>query len=305
MIEDHALCVVPVPQLLPEILRTGQGHFIPSQHRDDSLLLVGGVDYDSSPVSAKALTVSAPSRGGNLGFTPLPGTVVETAAIREQFQSRFPQGRATLLDQATATEAAFRRDAPRHRWLHVATHGFFAPAGITSAIAAQKQADPSGRERASKQVSMFHVGFLNGLALTGANIGASGEGDDGILTAAELATLDLRGVDVVVLSGCETGLGERQNGEGSFGLQRALQVAGARTTLGSLWTVSDEKTNLLMQRFYANLWDKQLSRLEALREAQLWMLKTSGKAVDPQQSAPAKRCSPHYWAAFTLSGDWR
>ena len=113
--------------------------------------------------------------------------------------------------------------------------------------------------------------------------------------------MDLSNVDVAVLSGCETGLGEVEQGEGSFGMQRALQIAGVGATVGSLWTVSDEKTNLLMQRFYTNLWDKKLPKLEALREAQLWLLRTGGDENDPTP----KRLSPHYWAAFTLSGDWR
>jgi CHAT domain-containing protein len=163
--------------------------------------------------------------------------------------------------------------------------------------------NPEFKERSN--VSVFHVGYLNGLALAGANVGTVGEGDDGILTAAELATMDLRSVDVAVLSGCETGLGEAHAGEGSFGMQRALQMAGVGTTVGSLWTVSDEKTNLLMQRFYRNLWSGNLTKLQALREAQLWMLNTGGREDSPQSASAAKRLSPHYWAGFMLSGDWR
>jgi CHAT domain-containing protein len=80
-----------------------------------------------------------------------------------------------------------------------------------------------------------------------------------------------------------------------MGLQRAFQVAGARTTIASLWNVPDKKTGQLMQRFYANLWERKMSKLEALREAQIWVMRGNG----------TERLAPYHWAAFQLSGDWR
>jgi len=127
-----------------------------------------------------------------------------------------------MLANGIATEDAFWREAPRHRWLHVATHGFFAPANVQAALSVQSRMDPEARQR--EGVSVFHVDYLSGLALAEANVGAAGDGDDGILTAAELGVMDLRHVDTVVLSGCETGLGEAHGGEGAFGMQRALQM---------------------------------------------------------------------------------
>ena len=321
LIEDFAIGMVPVPQLLAETDKPEQrtvsfgpglpvlaiGDLPPDERRrkqpatdrGESLLLIGNVDYDAAANLAAGADVPSKPQGGRFNFAPLKGTAAEVQALEDRFKQQFSDGKLTLLDKTTATEEAFWREAPRHRWLHIATHGFFAPPIIKSALAAQAQDDPTARP--GKGVSIFHVGFLNGLAFTGANVGATGGGDDGILTATELSVMDLSNVEVAVLSGCETGLGEIRDGEGSFGMQRALQVAGVGTTIGSLWTVSDAKTNLLMQRFYANLWDKKLSKLESLREAQLWLLRTGGdeKAVAP------KRLSPHYWAAFTLSGDWR
>ena len=114
---------------------------------------------------------------------------------------------------------------------------------------------------------------MSGLALAGANNTPDADHDDGILTAAEVESLDLRGVDLALLSACETGLGNVAGGEGLLGLQRAFQVAGARSVVASLWQVSDDATRALMERFYDNLWQKEMSRLESLREAQLWMLK--------------------------------
>ena len=125
-----------------------------------------------------------------------------------------------------------------------------------------------------------------------------------------MAALDLGGVDLAVLSACETGLGPVAGGEGVLGLQRAFQVSGARTVMASLWKVSDEATRLLMERFYENLWDKRLGKLEALRQAQLAVLREGpqrGMAIVTKGDQPAKprRAPPYYWAAFVLSGDWR
>src|SRR5439155_3692898 len=98
--------------------------------------------------------------------------------------------------------------------------------------------------------------------------GANRAPDRGILTAEEVAGLDLRGTELVVLSACDTGLGKEAGGEGVLGLQRAFQGAGARALAASLWKVDDAATSVLMEEFYANLWRKKLPRLEALRQAQ-------------------------------------
>jgi len=298
LIEDFAVATIPTAQLLPELLRSPAPERTLMQR--PSLLLVGDVDYNAPPGAAEARpagasAASAVPAGAAMHFQHLAGTAAEVQALQRQFREQFPTGQVAMHVQGKATEDVFRREAPRHHWLHIATHGFFAPPAIKTAIATQSRMDPNAPQR--EDVSVFHVDYLHGLALAGANRGPAADGADGVLTAAELAVMDLRGVDTVVLSGCETGLGELHAGEGAFGMQRALQTAGVRTTIGSLWTVSDEKTNLLMQRFYSNLWEKKLPRLHALREAQLWMLHSGG--------ADKQRLSPHYWAAFTLSGDWR
>ena len=112
---------------------------------------------------------------------------------------------------------------------------------------------------------------------------------------------------------------EVAGGEGVLGLQRAFQVAGVRTTVTSLWNVPDEATRLLMQRFYENIWDRKLPKLQALREAQLWLMR-EGRAMltgpDGKRGVripgegegdgmASKTLPPYYWAAFVLSGDWR
>jgi hypothetical protein len=163
-------------------------------------------------------------------------------------------------------------------------------------------------------------GLLSGIALAGANVPPKPDQDDGILTALEVSSLDLQGVDLAVLSACETGLGQAAGGEGTLGLQRAFQVAGAKTTISSLWSVDDNATQTLMVEFYKRLWDKDhpLGKLEALRQAQLELLhrydprtaklgeKTRGLDLDTSPTETGTgRLSPKYWAAFELSGDWR
>src|SRR5262249_39063858 len=149
----------------------------------------------------------------------------------------------------------------------------------------------------------WNPGLLSGLALAGANQRPTPPGkDDGILTALEVAELDLADVALATLSACETGLGDVAGGEGLLSLQRAFQVAGARAVVASLWGVDDPSTQTLMERFYQNLWSRKMTAASALREAQIFEEITRGlKDLDPPP-AP-KRRSPYYWAAFVLSGD--
>ena len=116
------------------------------------------------------------------------------------------------------------------------------------------------------------------------------DAEDGVLTAEDVAALDLAATELVVLSACETGLGEVLRGEGVFGLRRAFVLAGAATLVMSLWKVSDDETAELMTDFYRHL-SRGSSRGDALREAQLSM-----------KARPALS-HPRYWAAFICQGD--
>ena len=127
----------------------------------------------------------------------------------------------------------------------------------------QSPIDPFG----GRGVVGFHPGLLSGLALAGANRPLEPGQDDGILTATEVAELDLSGVALVALSACETGLGQSAGGEGLLGLQRAFQEAGVGSVVASLWSVDDAATRALMERFYENLWQRRMGKLAALRSA--------------------------------------
>jgi CHAT domain-containing protein len=135
--------------------------------------------------------------------------------------------------------------------------------------------------------------LLAGIALAGANDREKG---DGILTALEITALDLRKTDLVVLSACDTGLGTLARGQELLGLRWAFAYAGAKNLVTSLWTVPDAETATLMGHFYTALWEKGLPVAEALRAAQLTMLKEARSKGDP---------APHAWGAFVASGSGR
>jgi CHAT domain-containing protein len=140
-------------------------------------------------------------------------------------------------------------------------------------------------------------GFLSGLVCAGANRRAELRMENGLLTAEEVAWLDLRACDLVVLSACQTGLGESRSGEGMMSLRRSFSQAGARTVVSSLWRVRDDSTRDLMRRFYERRWARGEGKLEALRGAQLEVLAANReKFGDPL---------PATWGAFVLTGDWR
>ena len=144
----------------------------------------------------------------------------------------------------------------------------------------------------AESVAVENPLLRSGLALAGFNERASGE-EDGVLTALEVAQLNLSGTQLVVLSACETGLGDIANGEGVYGLRRAFAIAGAETQVLSLWQVDDAGTAELMAAYYENLLSGS-GRAGALRQVQLEMI-----------NSQSRYAHPYYWAAFITTGDWR
>ncbi len=311
LLQDWAITIVPAPQAIPVLLMDQQ-----RERPRGNLLLIGGVDYDAKHGTETNLPKKA--FGGRRAvrlvdgapFAPLEATRGEIASLEKMYRSNFGREGIQVLEGGAARELAFRREAPDHLYLHLATHGFFAPPTLKSALAtyAPSNAIRSGEEDGGWVTHGYSPGLLSGLALAGANH-PEPNADDGIVTAEEIQTLDLTKVDLAVLSACETGLGEVAGGEGLLGLQRAFQVAGARTTIASLWTVADRETRDLMERFYANVWEKEMDKLTALREAQLWMLqegpRRDHRLKASSDAAQRQTSPPYYWAAFVLSGDWR
>ena len=307
---------MPFPQALTYLLSTVNSD---RAAVDGNLLVLGNVDYDTRPEGVKSSPATkkfgrhlAGVRGAEWrSFTPLPATRGEVASIDKLYRGLFGNDGVMVLEQTNASEARFREEATRHKFLHIATHGFFAPISLRSALehSVTRSASPGSADGTERYVGV-PPGMLSGLAFAGANRDPEGLDDDGILTASEVESLDLRGVDLTLLSACETGLGEVTGGEGLLGLQRSFHIAGARSVVASLWEVSDEATRSLMENFYDNLWNKELSMLESLRQAQLSMLKEGRqrglvRLDQPQNDDAGKRTPPFYWAAFVLSGDWR
>jgi len=153
----------------------------------------------------------------------------------------------------------------------------------------------------------------SGLALAGANARQASDAEDGVLTALEAAGLDLWGTKLVVLSACETGVGEIKTGDGVYGLRRALVLAGAESQLMSLWQVSDEATRDLMVAYYKRIQAGE-GRSEALRQVQLEMLRGTQRSevgkdrslrIEKKSDASRPRSHPFYWASFIPIGDWR
>lgn len=221
-------------------------------------------------------------------FTPLPATRTEgksVAALLETSPVLGGEAREGLLK---------RHRAPRV--LHIATHGFFLDIDEGSGAGARGTLDAGGRvdaEDARDVTKMENPLFRSGLALAGANAWLKGhqlpaDAEDGLLTAADVSGLDLHGTELVVLSACETGLGQVHTGEGVFGLRRAFVLAGARTLVMSLWEIPDDETAQLMEGFYRRVL-AGLPRASALREAQLELRTT--------------RPEPFYWGAFICEGD--
>ncbi|MFM2139135.1 MAG: hypothetical protein RJA57_1442, partial [Bacteroidota bacterium] len=223
-----------------------------------------------------ATLIGFPDYGSGL-LVELPGTKVEVAAINKLLRSSGFSVSEWL--QQDATETNLKR-SHQVAILHIATHGYFLkdvertnwPIGV---------AVDNARE---------NVLLRSGLMLTGAAQAEKGavsldSSNNGIMTSYEAMNLDLQGTGLVVLSACETGLGDIKAGEGVYGLQRAFLAAGAQAVVMSLWKVDDNATQQLMNLFYAN-WVKGGNRQKAFRQA--------------QQQLMTQFPEPLYWGAFIL-----
>lgn len=272
------------------------------------LLAIGGPSYDGNETRAAAVatgsaalrTRSSCGSFESLRFEPLPGAEIEAGEIVELWKGRGKPSASSAepvvhLTGPEASEAAFKQRAPGMRVLHLATHGFFlggdCAAGLDRSRGFKLVEEPSP----SVGVRLSPL-LLSGLALAGANRRSDDDpsGEDGVLTAEEIASLDLSSVDWAVLSACDTGVGEIQAGEGVFGLRRAIQVAGVRMLVMSLWPVDDESTRAWMRSFYRAKLVDGMGVPEALRDASLRLL--------GERRANGSTGHPYYWAAFVAAG---
>jgi CHAT domain-containing protein/lipopolysaccharide biosynthesis regulator YciM len=244
--------------------------------------------HDKDTLEGEVREESARSAINEFYFPPLPHAAQEGEALRALLPG------ATLLTKGQATKAALNQ-VHGPRLLHIATHGFFLKDLEVPSGRPGDQELSNDPKRALQQLEQRGVRVENpllrsGLALAGAN--EHKEDDNGILTALEVTGLNLWGTKLVTLSACDTGVGEVKNGDGVYGLRRALVLAGAEAQVMSLWAVSDKATRELMVSYYRRLQEGQ-GRGEALRQSQLEMLKN------------VNRRHPYYWASFIQSGEWK
>ena len=199
-------------------------------------------------------------------ISDLPGTEKEVDEINTILKAKGWQ--PTILKGEAANEGKVKSLASP-RIVHFATHGFVTQDTVTR--------------------DLVNVMLNSGIILAGAGDKELHDGEDGILTAYEMMNIDLENTQLVVLSACETGLGEFFSGEGIYGLQRSIRSAGARSVIMSLWKVDDTATQLLMTLFYGNWLEKGMDLRPAFRAAQLELRKTYK--------------SPRYWGAFVIAGE--
>lgn len=257
----------------------------------------GGIDYDAEIQAHEAATedivsgsTSSSSANASIRFGYLSGTLTETEKITSLLRKK--DIKVTFYSGSEATEESFMAVSGEHSpsVIHVATHGFYFPASGEGKLYKEDQMYACSKE---ERLRLAEDPLLrSGLAMAGANHGWSGireneNEEDGILTAKEVAVMNLSNTGLVVLSACQTGLGDVKGAEGVEGLQRAFKIAGAKYILMSLWSVPDKETAEFMVDFY-----EHLSEGESIREAfRLTRLAFRDKYPD----------EPYKWAAFVLT----
>jgi len=301
VVPDGALNLLPLAALPADATRylveTGPTIHYLSAERDlvreaparaaRGLLALGGPAYGNTGGQAPPAIATTAQRRSVCGtletitFPLLPASGIEaedvTAVWRRAGAAAAGEAEpALILTGANATEAAFKRSSPGRRILHLATHGYFLDQTCETPPAATVGPATSGangsRGAPAKRPAALFPGnplLLSGLALARANYRSTAgrRGEDGILTAEEVAGLDLDGVEWAVLSACDTGLGKIEAGEGVMGLRRAFQIAGVRTIVMSLWAVEDQAGRAWMRALYEARLTAGKSTADAVRGA--------------------------------------
>lgn len=258
----------------------------------DEFLIIGGVNYSIG-------------KSENNVWSYLPGTLKETQNIHAFLTEK--KHKVNYFSANSATESNFKELAKEANILHVSTHGFFFPDPDQTSSEFEKQEsvydgdiefrgtslnDSLNRSNSTYAYWNFVLNknplMRSGLVLSGANDvwqrNDSIDSEDGILTSQEVSNIDLNNCKLVVLSACETGLGDIKGSEGVFGLQRAFKIAGANYLIMSLWQVPDKETAEFMELFYKNL----------------IKVKDITKAFNMTQKSMRKKYDPFFWGAFVL-----
>jgi CHAT domain-containing protein len=278
---------------------------------EPTVLTLGSVDYDSAPLEAaprfdvtatpilEDFTKPQPVRSAEADtaatgdskpkhFAALANT--EARQVGTLFAKAFPTAQPAILTGQSASEAAFATGAPGKTYLHLATHGYFAPESAWKATEARGETRLARFSATKKdRVGQLSPYSLCGVALAGANLPANELGRrEGILTAQEIGQIDLSSCYLATLSACNTSLGIRRAGAKLASLRSAFHSAGARHVLSTLWEIHDAQAQQLMADFYNRLWKQGQDPRAALRGA---------------QQAARKRGAPFRdWAGWVLTG---
>ncbi len=319
LIPDGVLNILPFNALMNDdeeyLIQTTDIHILtsgrdllPNEYElaEGEYMILAGPDYNADGVVDAAVLAAAEGRRSTalkmgirgagsglrgLNFAPLPGAEEEGRIITDRVEASEEQSTVFFGEQAQEQVLSNLSETPEI--LHMATHGFFLEADDTlrkrllkMERSAEVQVPPPGDNPLLRA----------GLAFAGINANAQFLGDidtvnDGVLTALEVLSLDLSGTRLVVLSACETGLGEIHEGEGVYGLRRSFQEAGVAEVISSLWEVSDAGTQALMTDFYDRVVAGVPARV-ALRETQLALIDS------PEWGYP------YIWSAFMIVGSY-
>jgi CHAT domain-containing protein/tetratricopeptide (TPR) repeat protein len=249
----------------------------------ENFLLMGGVQYNSDTTEKEI-------------WNYLPGSLAETDAINSYLSKK--KFGVNYFKETNASESVFKEKIASSSIVHIATHGFFFPdpEQVREEMKSEKESESEQDLKFRGTTNYANWSFVNnknplmrsGIVLANANDvwqrNPLAEGEDGILTAQEVSNLDLRNTKLVVLSACETGLGDIKGSEGVYGLQRAFKMAGVKYLIMSLWQVPDKETSEFMILFYKNL----------IKE------KDIPTAFQKTQKLMREKYDPYYWGAFVL-----
>ena len=295
---------------LHRLSSTRQLALIQDNTKGEKSILYGGINYDEN--NSAVPDTSTSSVGGVRGINVIYRSNVDSLLLRSSYE--YLEGTKMEVDQianqmkqhqvhyqyysgSEGSEESFKKlDGTKPKVMHIATHGFYLTeeeAKLSNFARPHMELMMGDNQRAGRLVEDKPM-TRSGLLFSGCNHAIHHEQipdgvEDGILTAQEISTLDLRGLDLVVLSACQTALGDIASGEGVFGLQRGFKKAGAKTIIMSLWKVDDEATRILMVELYKNLMSGK-SKQQSLKDAQKYLREYDNGKYD----------KPKYWASFIM-----
>ena len=262
------------------------------------VLIIADPDYDMGLMErdkmTKEMKVAKTIRGGlskdvlNISFDRLPDTKQEADAIEKVLTNKKELKVKNYQNTKAIEEMIFSAETPKI--LHLATHGYFLNdeelkgSSETRGVKIKLKNDFMAKD---EPINIENPMLRSGIVFSGVNASLKAGRDEGMMSAEKILGLNLKGTDLVVLSACETGVGDVKNGEGVFGLKRAFILSGAKTLVMSLWSVPSAETTELMTDFYTLL-STGKPKAEALRQAKLNMMK--------------KKSNPFYWGAFVMTG---